>query len=164
MLQHVNIIRFAQIFSDLRSDIDGYLYADVLPCLGWLREENIGVGVFTNSNAAVSKDSVLGSHLDIYLHAGEVGASKPSSVPFMAISQRAHVNPGRILYVGDSYENDVVGAHNAGMITAYLKREGVSDETFDRMYKECGVSPDVSLNTLHPSELSEKLKLYIDSH
>ena len=76
------------MFGNLRSDLDGHLYADVLPCLDWLRQQGVKSGVFTNSNAAVSKESVLGKQLDIYLHAGEVGASKPSPVPFLAICQR----------------------------------------------------------------------------
>lgn len=139
------------------------MYADVLPCLEWLRQEGVGAGVFTNSNAAVSKGSVLGSQLQIYLHAAEVGASKPSPVPFMALVQRMGVNPSRVLYVGDSYHNDVVGPHRAGMKTAYLRREGVTDSTYSEMYNLCKVAPDIVLNSLHPSELVDKISAFTSS-
>jgi FMN phosphatase YigB (HAD superfamily) len=149
------------VFADLRSDLDAHLYADVLPCLAWLRAERVKAGVFTNSNAAVSRDSALGAQLDIYLHAGEVGASKPSPVPFMAIAQRMRVNPGRVLYVGDSYHHDVVGAHRAGMATAYLQRDGVLDGTYAEVFEQHRVLPDVVLSSLSPSELSEKVGAYM---
>lgn len=149
---------FFQIFSDLRSDLDCHLYADVLPCLDWIRSLNIKTGVFTNSNAVVSKDSILGSKLDIYMHAGEIGGSKPSPVPFLALSQRLQVNPGRVLYVGDSYHHDVVGAHLAGMKSAYLRREAdICDRTFESMFARYGIQPDITLNSLHPEEFEEKL-------
>lgn len=117
--------------------------------------------MFTNSNAAVSKGSVLGSQLNLYLHAGEVGASKPSPVPFLAIVQRSGVNPSRILYVGDSYHHDVVGASRGGMKTAYLKRKDVSDRTYDEMFSEYGILPDIVLDSLNPSEIEVKINALI---
>ena len=55
-------------------------------------------------------DAILGSE--------NTGALKPSSVPFLALSRALGVEPGRILYVGNSVRSDVQGASAAGMKTA----------------------------------------------
>ena len=47
---------------------------------------------------------------------------KPSPVPFMAISQRTGVPPSRILFIGDSFEKDVLGATAVGMTGGLLAR------------------------------------------
>jgi FMN phosphatase YigB (HAD superfamily) len=48
---------------------------------------------------------------------------KPSPIPFIAISQRTGIPPSRVLFIGDSFEKDVVGAHAVGMTGGLLLRE-----------------------------------------
>jgi beta-phosphoglucomutase-like phosphatase (HAD superfamily) len=102
---------------------------------------------------------------------------KPSPIPFMSISQRAGVVPERVLFIGDSYLNDVAGAANVGMYAALLRRPvegdgastassasvagpGSSDlsrlrasEASDVAEKIC----DVELNGLQPPEFGAKI-------
>ena len=53
------------------------------------------------------------------------GALKPSSRPFACLADALHCAPGRILYVGNSYRYDMVGAKRAGMKTALLVSRGL---------------------------------------
>ncbi len=59
-------------------------------------------------------------YCDVILGTEALGALKPDSYSFIKMAEQLGVEPSKILYVGNSYKYDVVGAHNAGMKTAYL--------------------------------------------
>ncbi len=52
------------------------------------------------------------------------GYLKPHPAPFELIGKKIEVPLNQILYVGDSYTKDIIGAHNAGMYTALLLPHG----------------------------------------
>ncbi|HAK44897.1 MAG TPA: HAD family hydrolase [Spirochaeta sp.] len=64
---------------------------------------------------------------------------KPHPEPFIELAERLELKPGEILYVGNSYEKDVLGAAAVGMKTAHLSsrkiRNSKADFTFSR-YKD----------------------------
>jgi putative hydrolase of the HAD superfamily len=66
----------------------------------------------------------------------ESGYLKPSPEPFVLLAQRLGLAPSDILFVGDSYEQDIVGAHDAGLMSAHLsarrRRGSVADLSFSR--------------------------------
>ena len=53
-----------------------------------------------------------------------VGSRKPEAAIFLAAADCVGTAPNRILFVGDTPEVDIVGAHNAGMQTAWLRHGG----------------------------------------
>ncbi len=61
---------------------------------------------------------------------------KPSPEPFALLCRRLGLAPQEILFVGDSYEYDIIGAHAAGLRTAHLScrhdPESVADLRFSR--------------------------------
>lgn len=57
-------------------------------------------------------DTVLGTE--------KIGALKPFSEPFDYLANELDVKPEEILYVGNSFKNDVIGAKNAGCSTAWF--------------------------------------------
>jgi FMN phosphatase YigB (HAD superfamily) len=145
-----------RLFVQMRSNVAPHLYDDVIPCLEWLKQGlGVGVAVLTNGNAMdLSVCAVLGRYVSLSLGAGDVGTLKPSPVPFMAISQRAGVPPGRILFVGDSYEKDVLGAQAVGMTGALLLRDGAPLPE--------GLSDDVVvLRSLQPDEMGRQLRAHL---
>ena len=107
--------------------------------------------------------------------AGEVGSMKPSPIPFIAISQRTGIPPNRILFIGDSFQNDVVGAHAVGMTGGLLLREDFKIqqvEMFEENLKNCeNMSKShkdenanilkhhdyIIFNTLFPEEMKNKV-------
>jgi putative hydrolase of the HAD superfamily len=52
----------------------------------------------------------------------ETGFLKPHPAPFEALAERLETHPDEILYVGNSYEKDIVGALSAGMHAAWVTR------------------------------------------
>ena len=140
-------------FESTRSRVDEHLYPDSVKCLKWLRSKGIRCCVLTNGSADIMACSALRDFLELSLNAGDVGASKPSVVPFMALSLLTAVPPSRILYIGDSYEHDVIGAKRAGMHSAILLR-GASEGV---IYSN--IRPDYELPCLDPETLSVLLKI-----
>jgi len=146
-----------ELFVNIRSDVLPHLYDDVLPCLELFSQCGIKMGVLTNGNANLTSCPVLGKYISLTLSAGDVGAMKPSPTPFLAILQRMDCLPSRTLYVGDSFEKDVLGAKNAGIKTAYLQRLEYSEG--DRSLN-ASVS-DIILKSLNPYEIEEKFISYL---
>lgn len=75
-------------------------------------------------------------------------AYKPHRAIYVALADRFAVEPGEILYVGDSPFADVAGAANAGLRTAWIRRE-------ETAFPEHIAPPDVTLTSL--SELLDLL-------
>lgn len=84
------------------------------------------MGLFTNGNADLTDCPAFGPYFSLNLAAGDVGAAKPSPIPFIACVQNLRTVPGRVLYIGDSYKNDVLGAKNVGICSAMLLRPDVA--------------------------------------
>jgi histidinol phosphatase-like enzyme len=111
----------------------------------------------------------------------DVGAMKPSPVPFISISQRTGVHPSRILFIGDSFEKDVIGATACGMTGGLILRKDFKTQIVpdpeleeDRiahgdLTKEFLTEENemllshrkyIILNTLFPKEINEKVNNY----
>ncbi len=76
----------------------------------------------------------LAGFWDCALTSEETGYLKPNPEPFQAVAARLALSPGEILFVGDKYLYDILGAHRVGMHTAHLTRvpenHGVADLSF----------------------------------
>lgn len=71
------------------------------------------------------------------IYSGDERLAKPDARIFHLAAERAGVSGKRILYVGDSVENDIVAAKNAGWAAAHKRPEGAApcaqaDFSFDR--------------------------------
>lgn len=145
-------------FETARSDLEPHLYDDSLPCLRHLAARGVRCCVMTNGSAMLSKCTALQQALEFSMNAADAGAMKPSLVPFISISLKTGVPPSRILYVGDSYANDVVGAQKAGMRAAFLRRSVSEGEIYS------GLPPDIELFSLLPAEMDEKVGALSRAH
>jgi putative hydrolase of the HAD superfamily len=103
--------------------------ADVEPYPGvaeFLREmagEGLPIGLLS--------DFPFGTKLDLLglpvvwqcrICAEETGALKPHPHPFERLASCLQAPPAEVLYVGNSYRSDVLGAKGAGMMAAHLAR------------------------------------------
>ena len=68
----------------------------------------------------------IDSYWDAMLSTEEAGALKPDPLSFFDLARVLKTEPGRILFVGNSYKYDVIGAKYAGMQTALLTRSRLS--------------------------------------
>ncbi len=68
----------------------------------------------------------------------ETGYLKPNPEPFNHLAERLRLPPERIMYVGNNYRYDVVGAADAGMKTAHLSRAKIPGSRADLTFSSFG--------------------------
>lgn len=88
--------------------------------LGELRARGYRLGLLTNRENverfhALLDEIELRSRFDLIVAAGEAGASKPDPAIFNSALQQAGLPASQVLYVGDNYWADVLGAQAAGI-------------------------------------------------
>ena len=77
-------------------------------------------------------------YCDLILGTEEIGALKPSKYPFGIMSIALDLEPGQILYVGNSVKFDVRGANYAGMKSAIIVSP--IKKIFSKKIKEANIS------------------------
>ena len=110
------------------------------------------IGIITNGAHDEHTDSQLSKvrHLGLSERiqsltiSGEIGARKPRIEIFQVACERADVSPKEALFVGDTLENDIVGANCAGMTSVFINREldALAPKTTDER-------PDHSISNLY---------------
>jgi HAD superfamily hydrolase (TIGR01549 family) len=79
----------------------------------------------------------IASYLDPVVISGEIGFVKPHPKLFAAAVEALGLEPGEILFVGDRWDADMIGARNAGMRTCHhvgYTSEGGHEERY-RAYR-----------------------------
>ncbi len=110
------------------------------------------VGIITNGAHDAHTDSQLSKvqHLGLSERiqsltiSGEIGVRKPNIEIFNVACERADVLPKEAVYVGDTIQNDIVGANRAGMTSVFINRksEGLIPKIADER-------PDYAVSSLH---------------
>ena len=105
--------------------------------LDLLKDNHIGIGIITNGPACHQMEKLRRLKMsnwvaleDIYI-SSVVGYSKPDPQIFNLITDKV------CIYVGDSYENDVIGAKNANWKCIWLNKKGL---------KAMDIKPDYEVN------------------
>ncbi len=80
----------------------------------------------------------LSREWDVAMSSEESGYLKPHPEPFLLLAERMNLPPEKILYIGNSYAHDIIGASGVGMRTAHLswKRERKGADITFLWYKE----------------------------
>jgi putative hydrolase of the HAD superfamily len=88
------------------------------------------VGVVTNGlvNAQIEKVKIcqIDEFIDFMVTSEAVGFKKPSKEIFEDALRRAGATPSEVVFVGDSWDSDILPAYGFGMKTVWLNRYGVS--------------------------------------
>jgi putative hydrolase of the HAD superfamily len=83
-------------------------------------------GVISNSMPDVQYQKITTLGLTRYFScvvlATEVGLKKPDPRIFIFAAEKLKLEPGECLYLGDNYENDTIGAKDAGMASCWFRR------------------------------------------
>ncbi len=86
------------------------------------------LGIISNGNNTpqmVGLDDVF----DFTVFAHECGFPKPDPRIFEFAFARSGDRPDSVMHVGDSLQSDVLGANNYGMLSVWLNRDGIANET-----------------------------------
>lgn len=103
------------------------VYEDVFPALEGIKEAGIPMVAVSNWDERLGP-LLRGLELDGFFEAvivsKELGFHKPSPRIFEAALERLRLRPEEVLHVGDSMEEDVLGALGAGMQAVLMDRRG----------------------------------------
>lgn len=102
----------------------GDLYPDVLNALGSFREQGYRIAIIANQPASRTRElREIGVHAEVMAMSEEMGVAKPDPAFFDdALARVGRPDPGRVAYVGDRIDNDVLPASAAGMRAVWLRR------------------------------------------
>jgi REG-2-like HAD superfamily hydrolase len=104
-------------------------YPDVIDTLRRAHERGLVQGVVSDWGTdlvPLLHAHELTQHLDFVVASAAMGAAKPHADIFRFALARAGLTPADVLYVGDSYISDVLGARAVGIAAVLLDREGTA--------------------------------------
>ncbi|MEO1548167.1 MAG: HAD family hydrolase [Bacteroidota bacterium] len=137
---HLNNLYLKHRFEDIE------LYPDVLTTLHTLRKD-YRLGLISNGNGYPEKCG-LPDFFSFVIFSQDVGIKKPNPEIFSMACKKANCLNTELLHIGDSLESDVQGANAAGVLSAWLNRDGLA--------KSSKIQPAFEIQSLN--EISEILK------
>ena len=117
---HLNTLYLKHRFEDI------LLFDDVLPALDALQGGYM-MGLLSNGNTYPERCG-LGGYFQFVVFAQEYGIQKPDPRLFEIAIERAGCTKRQLLHVGDSFQNDVIGARQAGIKSVWLNRQGINNK------------------------------------
>lgn len=130
LAMHLNTIYRKHRFEDIE------LYPDVIPTFDVLAPQ-FKLGLLSNGNTYPERCGLEGRFAFV-VFSQDVQIEKPDRRIFEITAERAGCELAQMLHVGDSLENDVAGARNAGAHSVWLNREGAPNDTEIRPDYEVG--------------------------
>lgn len=134
--EEARLIIEEKIYKELEEYISRLkLFPNLRECLKTLKEHGFLLGVLSDFPVK-TKMAALGLEgiWDLKISAEEVGYLKPHKKPFEKILEILKVNPEEVLYVGNSYKYDIIGAKNMGFyaahVTIFKKNNSIADFSF----------------------------------
>jgi putative hydrolase of the HAD superfamily len=94
------------------------VHPETLTTLDELRKRGYTTGLLTNRPRPIHAEMhriALDLHMDFFLTASQLGAYKPNKEIFDGVLNFLGLPAERVLYVGDNYYADIIGARNAGL-------------------------------------------------
>lgn len=126
-LGHEDEALVERLFEVFSSTSTYRLYDDVLPALHVLSEEGYRLGLISNFERWLEEMLVeleVGHIFDVAVISGIEGVEKPDATIYRRALDKAKVDPGRAVHVGDSPGLDVEPARSVGLATVLLDRLG----------------------------------------
>ncbi len=101
-----------------------------------LKSRGYAIGVMSDFPAGDKLAHLKLPHVwDCVISSEETGYLKPNPEPFLFLASSLGTEPERVLYVGNNYDYDIVGAFNVGMKTAHLTRKPVGNSVADIVFE-----------------------------
>ncbi|RIQ16110.1 HAD family hydrolase [Jiangella rhizosphaerae] len=117
---------WADYFTAYRSGWERF--DDAEAALELVAAAGLRTGILTNGPDDLQHDKLavigLSGRVGPVVTAESLGSAKPHPAAYAGLCEALGLDPGAILYVGDDYELDVVGARAAGLRAVHLDRHG----------------------------------------
>lgn len=115
----------------LAESIAFHVYPDVPPVFEELQQRGVPMAIMSNWDyqiVAIMDELGLGRYVEFVLSSSAVGREKPAPEFFLVGLERVcqlhpHLKASDCLYIGDTFDNDVLGAQQIGMRPLWLVRE-----------------------------------------
>ncbi|MGZ3496667.1 MAG: HAD family hydrolase [Vulcanimicrobiaceae bacterium] len=121
------------------------LFPGARDLLQQLRARDVKLGLVTNGFAETHREKIallqIGELFDAIFIADEVGMLKPDPLLFAHACTKLGIAPAHSAMVGDRYERDIRGAHEAGLYTIWMNVHGAE-------LPELAPPPDATVDTL----------------
>jgi len=130
MVEHMGVTPDEELLDEIGGtfqEIGWELYPEARPTLEALRDAGFRLGIVSNASHALPKmleDAGIASFFDPVTYSFEAGAEKPDVRIFRRALAQAGSEPEQAVHVGDSYDQDYLGARNAGLHAILIQREG----------------------------------------
>ena len=125
LASHLNTLYLKHRFEDIQ------LFDDVLPTLNALRGHYM-MGLLSNGNTYPERCGLAG-YCQFVVLAQDYGIQKPDPRLFDIAIERAGCTKHQLLHVGDSFQNDIIGAKQAGVRSVWLNRQREDNETREQL-------------------------------
>lgn len=112
-------------------EIQWKYFPDVPETLSRLKGMGFVLGVLSNFDASLKNELNelgLAHYFQMVMTSDEAGCAKPDPRLFHMALNKMAVNPEEAIYVGDSYDSDVLGSRAAGLTPILLDRKHVQGE------------------------------------
>ncbi|XME04447.1 HAD family hydrolase (plasmid) [Lachnospiraceae bacterium C1.1] len=110
---------------------------NVKEMLSNLKEKNINMAIISNGGKEHQKSKIktlnIGNWIpdeNIFI-SGEIGYAKPEKKIFDHVIERLAIKKENAWYIGDTFENDIIGAKNAGWNAIWFNRRKVKETDGD---------------------------------
>ena len=134
-----------EVYAAARNRIE--CFADALPALEAIAAR-LPVVSISNGNADLQRIG-LRHHFVHCISSRECGVAKPAAAIFHDACARLGLAPANVLHVGDDALLDVIGAHDAGLRTAWLNRRGAKWSDDGALRRDgAAVVPDLQFEDL----------------
>jgi putative hydrolase of the HAD superfamily len=111
-----------EVFSAARNQVE--LFPEVQAALARLTAR-YPVAALTNGNADLERIGLRTSFVTV-VGAREIGIAKPDPRIFQIVCERLGLGPDEVLHIGDDPSLDIAGARGAGLLTAWINRDGAT--------------------------------------
>lgn len=136
----------ANAFASIRDQTSVELLPGASAAVSALGEE-YGLGLITNGAPEMQRAKLeaigLAESFETVVYAGHETRAKPAPEPFEVALEALEADPEDSVYVGNSLESDVAGAHAAGMRPVWVPVDGVTETV-----PESGPNPEHVLESL----------------
>ncbi len=116
---------FTELFSYFARPEAWTLYPDVLETFSALQKRGLALDVISNFDSRLIEIleglGMAGCFEEVFI-SSRVGHAKPERQIFETALRRHNLAPGEAMHVGDSEENDLYGAANAGLLGVLIDR------------------------------------------
>ena len=140
---HLHALYLKHRFEDIQ------FFDDVLPALNALQGHYM-MGVLSNGNTYPERCG-LGDYFQFVVFAQDYGVQKPDPRLFEIAIGHTGCTKHQLLHVGDSFQNDIIGAKRAGVRSVWLNRQREDNGT--------GQQHDFEISSLR--ELTEVLENFM---